>query len=41
MGVFDIVVGRHEQVLAIRDGEVVTVLGPGRYRRRRRTAPGF
>ncbi len=38
MGVFDIVVGRHEQVLAIRDGEVVTVLGPGRYRRRRRTA---
>lgn len=38
MGVFSTVVQRHEQVLVVRDGQVVTVLGPGRYRRRRRTA---
>ena len=38
MNVFSIVVERHEQVLAVRDGEVVEVLGPGRHRRTRRTA---
>ena len=37
MNVFSIVVERHEQVLAVRDGEVVEVLGPGRHRRTRRT----
>lgn len=37
MNVFNIVVERHEQVLAVRDGEVVDVLGPGRHRRTRRT----
>lgn len=37
MGVFSIVVERHEKVLAVRDGQVVGVLGPGRHRRVRRT----
>lgn len=37
MGVFSVVVQRHEQVLAIRDGKVVAVFGPGRYRRSRRS----
>lgn len=38
MNVFSIVVERHEKVLAVRDGQVVDVLGPGRHRRQRRTA---
>lgn len=36
MGVFSMVVERHERVLALRDGAVVGVLEPGRHRRRRR-----
>lgn len=38
MGVFSIVVERHERVLAVRDGEVAAVLGPGRHRRTIRTS---
>jgi regulator of protease activity HflC (stomatin/prohibitin superfamily) len=38
MGVFSIVVERHERVLAVRDGEVTAVLGPGRHRRTSRTS---
>lgn len=38
MGVFSIVVERHEKVIAVCDGRVVGVLGPGRHRRQRRTA---
>lgn len=37
MGVFTLVVPRHAAMLAVRDGTVVDVLAPGRYRRRRRT----
>lgn len=37
VNVFSIVVDRHEKVLAVRDGQVVEVLGPGRHRRQRRT----
>ena len=36
MGVFSIVVGRHERVLVVRDGKVTGVLGPGRHSRERR-----
>lgn len=37
MGMFSLVVPRHERVLAVLDGAVVGVLGPGRHRRTRRT----
>lgn len=37
MGVLSVVVERHEKVLAVQDGTVAAVLGPGRYRRRRRS----
>lgn len=37
MGIFTLVVPRHAAMLAVRDGAVVDVLAPGRYRRHRRT----
>ncbi|GAA3714743.1 hypothetical protein GCM10022204_37450 [Microlunatus aurantiacus] len=37
MGVFTIVVERHERALVVRDGTVARVLGPGRHRRERRS----
>lgn len=38
MGVLSVVVERHEKVLVVQDGTVAAVLGPGRYRRRRRSS---
>lgn len=37
MGVWNVLVQRHEAALVVEDGRVTGVLGPGRHRRRRRT----